>query len=152
MMTPQAMVIPIELDSDDLAILSKITSSTKNEELKGMLVQAFIMQKFLTSQAELVAEYGGDDAGVRTFRVFDGELPFETMVKHPTYHDGAPMPVEAYATKEEAEKGHRVWVAKFVAGLPDTITLCANSHLTKLVGKLHPESLVVTRDRATKAA
>jgi hypothetical protein len=145
-------MIPIDLNSGDQAVLNKIVGSVKDEHLAGLFIQAFVLQKFLTSLAELVAEHGTDEVGVRTFRVFDGELPFETMVKHPAYANGTPCPVQAYATKEEAEIGHRYWTAKFISGLPETIRLSTNSHLAKMLAEMAPETRLVTRDRTAKAA
>lgn len=73
-----------------------------------------------------------DDKGmvISTARVIDGEFPYETAIKHPRYHDGLWIIVEAYETKERAEVGHKKWVRKMTGKkLPASLTDCANANI-----------------------
>ena len=87
-----------------------------------------------------VACYDEDGVFVSTAAVCDGRKPFETAVEHPRYNDGKLVIVECYDTREDAEKGHKLWVRLMTAKrLPTVLTDCTNaevSQLSKLLGNV----------------
>jgi hypothetical protein len=60
-------------------------------------------------------------AEIDTCRVYDSKLPYETGIRHREYNDGHWVIVEAYNTKEDAEKGHQKWVKLLYKKLPENI-------------------------------
>jgi hypothetical protein len=73
-----------------------------------------------------VAHYESGVLAVDTCSVSDGEKEFETAVMHPSYLSNWII-VEAYDTKEDAEKGHEKWVNIMMAEeLPDKLVDCGN--------------------------
>lgn len=68
---------------------------------------------------------------VDTAEVFDGFKPYETGISDPRYHNGWII-VEAYETKELAQKGHECWVKRMTEMPPDQLTDCINCGLAEL--------------------
>ncbi len=76
---------------------------------------------------------------ISTARVSDGAKPFETAIKCDKYvrrHDkreGLMCIVEAYDTREQAEKGHAIWLKAMTSKiLPKTLTDCCNAEVAQL--------------------
>lgn len=84
------------------------------------------------------------DAVIDTTAVSDGSQSFETGVKHPEFNDGKWIIVEAYDTKEEAQRGHECWVVTITENLPDQLTDCQNSEISQFLPK---DSLIYPRTR-----
>jgi hypothetical protein len=70
-----------------------------------------------------------DDRGViDTVLNWDGKRPYETGIRHPDYAEGRWIIVEAYNTKEDAQKGHDEWVTRMTSDQrPEKLTDCNNS-------------------------
>lgn len=76
----------------------------------------------------------GENLGVRTGTAPRGARPFETLMKHPDYHQGMVMSVEAYDTEADALAGHAKWAEKIRTNdLPDVIVDCLNDSLSQFV-------------------
>ncbi len=74
---------------------------------------------------------------VDTCSVNDGSQPFETGIQHPEYHDGKWVIVEAYDTKEDAQKGHDKWVKIMSAKkLPAKLVDCCNAEIAQFSNEL----------------
>lgn len=69
---------------------------------------------------------------VDTVLVTDGNHPYETAVKHPSYNKGEYIIVEAYDTKEEAREGHNRWVKTMTENPPSLLVDCGNSFIQEL--------------------
>lgn len=85
---------------------------------------------------------------VSTVAVNDGDKPYETAVSHPGYDEyfngtlASPQSflgkrkwcvVEAYDSREEAEKGHARWVERMTSlPLPEVLNDCQNSKISQL--------------------
>lgn len=83
-----------------------------------------------------VDKYESDDNPlvISTAAVTDGKLPFETAVHHPLYNSNMWIIVDAYSTREEAQKGHDEWVKTMTAKtLPLTLTDGANSKIGQML-------------------
>jgi len=85
-------------------------------------------------EERVVARYETDDVLVNTCLVTDGRHPYETGVCHPDYNEDKCVVVEAYDTKEDAQKGHDSWV-EIMTGekLPLFLRDCANALITQLL-------------------
>lgn len=76
-------------------------------------------------------------AQIDTARVSDGRQPFETAVSHPDYNDDKWVIVEAYDTKEDAQKGHDRWVKTMGTDpLPTELKDCSNANISGFVEAL----------------
>lgn len=65
---------------------------------------------------------------IDTCAVNDGSHPYETGIQCPKYNKGDWVIVEAYDTKEEAQKGHNKWVGIMSSDkLPEKLVDCNNS-------------------------
>lgn len=73
---------------------------------------------------------------ISTAKVSDGQKDYETAVEHPEYNDGSMVIVDSYDTKEEAEAGHKKWVATMTSdNLPEELVDIANSDIQQMIGK-----------------
>ncbi len=79
---------------------------------------------------------------ISTARVSDGAKPFETAIKCDKYvrrHDkrkGLMCIVEAYDTREQAEKGHAIWLKAMTSGTPPhTLVDVCNAEVAQLANE-----------------
>lgn len=80
-------------------------------------------------------EFEKEEVIFSTCSVSDGSKPFETAMRNLEYHDGFVV-LEAYNTKEEAEKGHTKWIELYVTNsLPDTVEDCCNGEIGQLISE-----------------
>ncbi len=80
-----------------------------------------------------VANFTKDELVIDTASVTDGDHPYETGILHPEYNDGDWIIVEAYDSKEDAQRGHDDWVKIMTAKeLPDELRDCVNAGIGKL--------------------
>ena len=84
---------------------------------------------------------------VSTVSVTDGNLEFETAISHPNYNDGELIVIQAYATKELAQKGHDNWIKIMTSdSLPDKIRDCGNFFMSQILFKLDPDVRIVENE------
>lgn len=84
-------------------------------------------------ESRAVARFEKDNMIIDTASVSDGEHPYETGVCHPEYNDGKWVIVEAYDTKQDAQRGHDAWVAKMTSQtLPVALRDCCNAGIASL--------------------
>lgn len=89
-----------------------------------------------------VDRFEDDGLIIDTCQVSDGENPYETGILCTDYHESDWIIVEAYATKELAQKGHDLWVQKMTSkNPPETLIDCNNAKLSKIF----PENSVYKR-------
>jgi hypothetical protein len=81
-----------------------------------------------------VANFVDDDFTIDTCSVSDGRKNYETAVMHILYNDNKWIIVEAYDTKEEAQKGHDKWV-KIMSSkeLPKSLKDCQNAEISEFL-------------------
>jgi len=80
-----------------------------------------------------VSRYEEGAVIIDTAMVTDGKQPFETAVAHPLYNNGKFIIVEAYDTKEDAQKGHDEWVKIMTEGeLPESLQDCVNAGISQI--------------------
>jgi hypothetical protein len=98
-----------------------------------------------TYEERKVALYNEGGLVISTAMVTDGDLDFETAIKHPDYNDGNFVIVEAYDSLSDAHEGHERWVEIMTAEpLPDALRDCQNSSVSKF---LDPEDMKFPRKR-----
>lgn len=79
-----------------------------------------------------VATFEKDELFVDTCAVTDSDQPYETAIAHPAYNNGKLIIVQMYDTKEEAQKGHDVWVATMTTKkLPRTLRDVSTASIKK---------------------
>lgn len=93
-----------------------------------------------------VGNFRDEDKGlfVSTAEVTDGDHQYETAIEHPRYDNGNMIIVEAYDTREQAEKRHDDWVEMVKADtLPDPLQDCQNSGVSQF---LDADDLLYSRE------
>jgi len=111
---------------------------------------ASIMKNF-TQKREIIGQHREHDWGVSTAQMFDTDNPYETAIKHPSYHDGEIIIVEEYATREQAERGHQKWLAIMRAPmLPATLEDVSTAGIAKFGKQIEafPKHMVFERKKA----
>lgn len=83
----------------------------------------------------MVDRYESDNFIIDTCLVTDGAHDYETAVRSPLYNNGKWIAVEAYDTKDEAQKGHDNWVDTMTNNPPDKLVECLNSEVSQWVGE-----------------
>jgi hypothetical protein len=83
----------------------------------------------------MVDRYESDDLVIDTCFVTDGAHDYETAIRSPLYNNNKWVIVEAYDTKDEAQKGHDNWVDTMTNNPPDKLVECLNSEVSQWVGE-----------------
>ena len=78
---------------------------------------------------------------ISTAEVSDGEMPYETAVRHKDYNGGDMVIVDKYDSSAQARVGHAKWVKTMMAKeLPTELVDCNNSMISQLCIKMGGET------------